>query len=327
MFRGYTLRNRMVIFFLMVLSTLLIGAIGYVYIKTEIEGGHPTLIDALYWTVVTISTLGYSNSDINLTSQAGKLFSIFMIVAGVFIIFVGIEMGLGPWFEYKMRGIMEKKSPPVPEKGHVIVAGLSEIGEESAEELIRRGIPVVLIDPEGRRGRNFLERGIPVINGEPSREETLRKANIGGARAILLTSDDTTNAFIALTARHLNPEIRISASVSEKSSEKILRNSGAGSITLPEVISGEMLASKVMGEEGSSRDIDGFAHLYQISAEKYGLVGKSMGELHRRGMFPVGIRRHGDFIPFRADVRLQKGDVLTLIGDSGALKRMRGVGK
>ncbi len=125
MFRGYTLRNRITIFFLMIISTLLIGAIGYVHIKTSIEGGSPTVIDALYWTVVTISTLGYSNNGIYLTSQAGELFSIFMIGMGVFIIFVGIEIGIGPWFEMKMKRIVEKRSPPVPERGHVIVAGLS----------------------------------------------------------------------------------------------------------------------------------------------------------------------------------------------------------
>lgn len=323
MLRGYPLRNRLVIFFLMVLSTLLIGAIGYVYIKTSIEGGRPTVIDALYWTVVTISTLGYSNSSINLTSQAGELFSVFMIVAGVFIIFVGIEIGLGPWFETKMKSIVEKKSAPVPKEGHVIVAGLTELGEESAQELMRRKVKLVVVDSDERKIQEFIEKDVPVILGDPSREDALKKANISTADSIILTADDTTNAFIALTARHLNRKIRIVASASEKSSEKVLKNSGASVIALPEIISGEMLASKVLGEEESSRDIDGFAHLYQISADKYGIVGKNMGELMKDGMIPVGLRRKGDFIPVDINMRIMKGDVINIIGDRTVMTNLK----
>ncbi len=325
MLRGYPLRNRIVIFILMVTSTLLIGAIGYVYIKTNIEGGHPTAIDAIYWTVVTISTLGYSNGDINLNSQAGELFSIIMILAGVFIIFVGIEIGLGPWFEAKMKKIVEKKSPPVPKKGHVIVAGLSELGEESLEELLSRNVPVAVIDEDGRKS-SIIEKGIPYISGDPTREDVLKKANINEADAIILTSDDTTNAFIALTARHLNPKIRIASSASEKSSEKILKNSGASVIALPEMISGEMLASKVLGDEESPRNIDEIASLYQISAEKYGMVGKKLGELRDMGVFPAGIRRKGEFIAFKNDVKIRNGDIISVIADDEGIKKLRRVG-
>lgn len=326
MFRGYTLRNRLTIFFLMILTTILIGSIGYVYIKSVIEGGSPTLIDALYWTTVTISTLGYSNSSINLTSQAGELFSIFMIIAGVFIIFIGIEIGVGPWFEDKMRKVVEKRGPAVPEKGHIIIAGLSELGEESARELVRRGVPFVVVDPDVKKIKSMVEKNIPAILGDPVREETLSRAHIKGASAIIITSDDSTNAFVALTARHMNGRVRIAASASEKSSEKILRNSGASVVAMPEVISGEMLASIALGEAEGARDIDGYLSLHQIRIdESSAMAGKRMEDIKKmEGVLPVGIRRKGDFIPYSPELQINKGDVLNVAATDEVVKHLKG---
>ena len=326
MFKGYTLRNRLTIFFLMIISTLLIGSIGYVYIKTVMEGGSPTIIDALYWTVITISTLGYSNSGINLTSQAGELFSIFMVITGVFIIFVGIEIGVGPWFEEKMKKVVEKKGPAIPEKRHVIVAGLSELGEESVRELARRGISMVVVDPDAKKTRDMTEKNIPAVLGDPTREEVLSKARIKGASAIIITSDDSTNAFIALTARHMNRRLRIAASAAEKSSEKILRNSGASVVAMPEIISGEMLASRAIGEAEGARDIDGYLSLHQIQVdESSGMPGKRLSDIGKiEGVLPVGIRRSGDFIPYSAEITIKKGDILNLAATHDAVKRLKG---
>ncbi len=323
MLRGYSLKNRISIFVLMVLSTLLIGAIGYAYIKINIEGGRASALDSLYWAVVTISTLGYSNNGIYLTSEAGKLFSIFVISMGVFVIFVGVQIGVGPWFEHKLETIMEKRRVAIPKSGHVIVAGLSELGEESMQELISRKIPVVAVDSDESRLRPLIERNIPTILGDPTRVDILSSANISGAKALICTSDDTTNAFVAITAKDMRPDIRVASSASKRSSIKVLKHSGVNSIARSKWISGEMLAARAMGEEETSRKIDEAVFLHHIMVnEKRGMAGMKMSELSSEtGMAVAGVRRKGDFHAYTPDMRVKEGDVIILVGPRESLRR------
>ncbi len=316
MLRGYSLKNRISIFLLMVISTLLIGAIGYAYIKTNIEGGTASVLDSIYWAVVTISTLGYSNNGIYLTSEAGKAFSIVVITMGVFVIFVGVQIGVGPWFEHKLEHMMERRRAPIPKSGHVIVAGISELGEEIVNELLRRKVPVVAIDTEESRLRPLLERKIPVVLGDPTRESILKSAGISGSRALITASDDTTNAFVAITARSVNPKIRISSSASRKSSFKVLERSGVNSVARSKWISGERLAARAMGEEEVSKMLGTGVFLHQIKAEKAnGLPGMSMSSASATlGSAVVGLRRKGDFHPYRPEMKIEEGDVIYTLG-------------
>ncbi len=182
----------------------------------------------------------------------------------------------------------------------------------------------MVVDTDERKIRDIIAKEVPAISGDPTRENALTKANIKRARALLATSDDTTNAFISLTARHINPKIRIAASISEKSSEKILRNSGAGIIAMPKRISGEMLASKAMGEEAGARGIDDLASLYQIPVKKGSkLEGKSPVEIAGDGILPVGVRRKGEFMPLNVRIILTDGDVLNLIATKESIKALK----
>lgn len=326
MLRGYSLKNRISIFLLMLISTLLIGAIGYAYIKTNIEGGSATVLDSVYWAAVTISTIGYSNNGIYLTSAAGKAFSIFVIALGIFVIFVGVQIGVGPWFEHKLEHMMEKRRAPIPKEGHVIVAGISELGEESVNELLRRKIPVAAIDDDEARLRPLLERNIPIVLGDPTRESVLKSANIKEARAIITASDDTTNAFVAITARHIKPDIRVASSASRRSSLKVLRHSGVNSVARSKWISGERLAAKAIGEEAAGRELEKGTYLYQVEVKRSSKMGgMSMGDAVKKfgGIAIVGVRRKGEFHPYKQEMKLMEGDVIHLIGGREAFHKAK----
>ena len=326
MLRGYSLKNRITIFLLLSISAILIGAIGYAYIKINIEGGRTTAIDALYWAISTISTIGYANNGVYLRSQIGEGFTIFMITLGIFVIFAGVQIGVGPWFERKMERIMEKKKAPIPEKGHVIVAGIGELGEETVNELIRRSARVVAVDTEMWKLSPLIEKGIPVIAGDATRESVLKKANISTARALILTSDDTTNAFVSLTARHANRRMRIVSSASRKSTAELIVKSGTSVVSIPSEISGILLAGRALGEAGVSRKIDDFAAVYQIRI-KSGMTGKTMKEAASglKELSLAGIRRDGDFIPYNPNAKLKEDDILYIVGSSDSFRRFRGV--
>ena len=164
--------------------------------------------DTLYFVIATVSSVGYGDINFSKSSDALKYFGCLLMLTGTAIIAI--------LFSTVTEILLIKRIPnivggfPVPRKDHIIVVGGDHIGERIVSSLIESGQPIVIIegDPKDRYQEDIL-RQIALVNGNPKSENTLLRANIKSAKAILvITKDDIENLSISIAAKKLNPSIK-----------------------------------------------------------------------------------------------------------------------
>ena len=313
MISSFPLKNRLILFILMVLTTILLGSLGYVLIKILVEHESVTLTDAIYFSVVTISTLGYYPSGVNLHSEIGKWFTIFYLIFGLGVIFGGIQALLGPWIELKVKNAVQARKIPVPQDAHVIIAGYNDVADIIMDELDFLDIPFVVVDENAPMDK-------PSINGKPTEMENLIKANVEKAKALVALGDNEMNAVAVITARKLNKKLNIIALSENEGAKGILKKCGANV-----VISRDELISSILSHWIKNDFVHEFAGeifkdmvLEEHRVDKY--AGKSIMELNMREKkgLVIGIYRDGQLLVNpQPEMVLKKGDVL-LIFKGGA---------
>lgn len=266
---------------------LLVGVTGYMLIEND------KFIDALYMTIITISTVGYG--EIHTLSLAGRIFTICMIsiswltfayaISVVTTYFVENELNV--FFKtYKNKTHIKKM------KNHIILSGYGRNGKKAAKELICHNSNFVVLEKNHELIVNNKDKNLTFIECDATEEESLINAGITSARALITTLPiDADNLFVVLTARSLNPDIVIVSRASEKSSEKKLKTAGANYVVLPESVGGEHMVSLVL-----KPDVVEF--LDNISVRSTGLtnleeiVCSNLPEdLRNHTIFELGIRK------------------------------------
>lgn len=167
-----------------------------------------SLVDAVYFMVTTLTTTGYG--DISVKDQAVwlKVYCSLMMLLGSATIATVYSL-ITDWIvTARVRELLGQV--PVPESGHVLVAGLGNVGFRVVEELRTAGVPVVVLE-RNRESPYFggMQQGVPLVVGDARLVSVLEQANIHGARSILaVTGDDAVNLSICLTAKELSPKTR-----------------------------------------------------------------------------------------------------------------------
>ena len=301
----------------LVLFFLGTGTVGY----TLIDGYSP--LDAFYMTVITITTVGYG--EIQQLSEAGRIFTIFLILSGV----GSIAFAAGAFTELiiersanpnRWKKAMDKKIEKL--KGHTIICGHGRVGAAAAEHFKKNNAQFVVIEnsPEGLE--ELHELGYHFIQGDGTREEILLKAGIKKASSLLaVLNSDPDNLFAVLTARELNPVLHIIARTEHSSSESRMLRAGADSIISPFVAAGQRVAESLLSKgtlvKKNLDESDGGLQKpdwLQVSLQSV-LAGKSVEEAGRilNGSI-VGIRRQTtDTIFPENDMLLELDDNLLLL--------------
>ncbi|MBA7692265.1 Glutathione-regulated potassium-efflux system protein KefC [subsurface metagenome] len=205
------------------------GVIGYVVI----EGW--SFIDALYMTIITITTVGYA--EVHPLTTAGRIFSIFLIVGGVsgalYILSVIasyiIEGHLGTTLG---RRRMEKNIAKL--KGHFILCGYGRVGREIARIFAEEGVPFVVIDKDQESIASAEKDDYLYVLADATGDEALKEAGIERARGLVVAvGSDADSVYITLSARGLRPDLFIEARASSSMAGTKLKKAGANRIIAP----------------------------------------------------------------------------------------------
>ena len=194
------------------------GTAGYHYI----EGW--SWFDGFYMVVTTLTTIGYQ--EVHPLSHAGRIFNVTLIILGVGMLFLGIGTATQALLEFELgqffgRRRMEREIERLKE--HYILCGAGRVGRSTARELAHESIPFVIVENDAEKLAKYSDAGWLTLVGDATQERILRDAHIERARGLVAaTTTDATNMYIVLTARSLNPKLRIIARASEEQAEKHL---------------------------------------------------------------------------------------------------------
>ena len=310
---------------------LVVGTVGYILIE------HMTFTQALYMTVITITTVGFR--EVKPLGTGGIYFTIAVIVLGVsavlFFLAGMIEFILSRylgdfWGRRRMKNTIAKL------EGHYVICGYGRVGRSVAEELCTQKKEFVVIEKNAEAFEECVKDGFLAVLGSATDTGVLVDAGI--ERAIGLVSalrSDADNLYVILTARQMRPHLLLIARADQPGSEEKLEFVGADRVISPHKIAGKRMAN-LMLRPGACEFLDvvaaGNLPEYQLNEVSVGdnspLRGQSIKEVGLRentGVTVLSVRKAGE-ISFNVnpepDTKVGKGDVLILIGTPEQMSRL-----
>ncbi|MCL4457601.1 MAG: potassium channel protein [Nitrospirae bacterium] len=230
------------------LDILLIGTVGYWFVG---EGKY-SMLDCLYMTVITIATIGYGEIVDMSNKPAGRIFTMILSFSGIGILtyilssltaFV-VEGELNETFRRRKMEKMIKKF-----REHYIICGIEGVGFHIVKELHETQRPHVIVDIDRKKIEKILEtfKERVYIEGDATDSDTLLKAGIMEAKGLFAVSgDDNQNLVISLTAKQINPNVRVVARCHDLKNIEKMKKAGADAVVSPTFIGGLRMASEMV---------------------------------------------------------------------------------
>ena len=227
---------------ILVLIVFLSGVLGFKYLSDY------TWIDAIYMTVITVATVGYG--EVRPLDPAEKMFTSVLILSSVFILGYAFSVITEHIFSKNNIGnIREKKVQKKVKsmKNHVVVCGYGRNGKQAVQKLLAYKQPFVIIELNEEIVDRYSEDHLLFVHGNASEDEVLIKAGIERASTLICALPrDADNLFIVLSARQINPKLKIISRATEESSYQKLKLAGADNVIMPDKIGGDHMASLVV---------------------------------------------------------------------------------
>ena len=226
----------------LIVFIIILGVTGYMMI----EGWN--LLDALYMTVETLTTVGYN--EVHEMTRMGRIFTILLICIGVafFLYVAGAVVQF--MVEGRIRTILgrrrlDKKIDRL--KNHYIICGYGRIGKVLCKMLLSKPIDLVVVEKDPDLIPEMDADKILYVSGDATNEENLIKAGIQRAKGLIAAlATDTENVFLVLTARQLNPDLYIIARASRNESKTKLQAAGANKVELPYDMGAVSMAQRII---------------------------------------------------------------------------------
>lgn len=226
----------------LVVVILAIGITGYMLLS------HYSFVDALYMTVITVTTVGFG--ELKPFTPEEKVFTIFLILTSITVFGYAVSvfseyLVSGKLFEHFKHRKVEKQVANL--KGHVIVCGYGRNGKQAIFKLKSYNKSFVVVE-KNKKIASFLDtEGILNINGDATLDETLLRAGIERASYLITTlPSDANNLFVVLTTSQLNKKCKVISRASNESSYSKLKIAGAENVIMPDKLGGDHMASLVV---------------------------------------------------------------------------------
>jgi voltage-gated potassium channel len=307
------------------------GALGYMVF----EGWSFT--DALYMTVITLTTVGYR--EVRPLDTTGQLWTMLLLVTGVGTLFYAAVSSVELVVEGAIRGYFGRRRMQTAIgklSDHYILCGYGRVGRQVAAEFARDGVPFVVVDQDPEIVEECAAEGYLALLGEASDDSRLEEAGVRRAKGLVAAVDsDADNVFVVLSARKLNPRLNIVARASSDESAAKLEMAGADRTLSPYAVGGRRLASLATqplivdfleivtrGEEGIEFRLEEFG----VPEDSF-IAGHTIGELRigeKTGAMILAIRnKEGTFDTTpSASNRVRAGDTLIVLGTREQISRL-----
>ncbi|WP_394022878.1 potassium channel family protein [Anaerococcus martiniensis] len=323
--------------FIFIVFVLLIsfGILGYMYLL-DLD-----FVDALYMTVITVSTVGFR--EVGISNDQSELFSVLMIFLGVGVVGYAFTTFVAMLVEGKLVDLwkgskMDRKISAL--NNHYIICGSGEMAEVIIDKFVEESLDFVVITNKHKDLDEYSHDNILVIEGQSTEESVLEHAGIDKAKGLIATLDDEVdNIVTVLTARNLNSEIYIIANALSKSGSKKLMKVGANKTLSAIEISGNRMAS-LMIKPNIISFLDVVTRIGDVELDLEEVIIKSGSYLenislldaqipNKTGLIVLAIKKHEDkqmiFNP-PIDYTFKTGDVLIVLGKENQFKKLRDLG-
>ena len=291
--------------------------------------------DSLYQTVVTITTVGYT--DIT-PGKEMRPFTIILVALGPVMLAMLVSVITGTLIEEQIseffgKAKMESKARKL--RNHLVLCGFGRFGRTVSDHLGRRDSNFVVIEQDPERVEDATKHGLLCLHGDATEEETLTSAAVEHARGLLTTLDsDAANVYVTLSAKQMNPKMKVVAlALNERATAK-LKAAGADEVISPYALGGTWMAQAMTSPLVTDflKIATGVNPLNYFMEELHvapgsSLAGQSLRDSPIRrdhGVIVLAIRHgHGEFVTNpRPDLPLSEGDVLVVLGEEQQLREL-----
>ena len=291
------------------------------------EGRHFSVVDGLYWALVTMSTLGYG--DIVFQTTPGKVFTVVVLAFGMFSMLVVMPFAFIKFFyEPWMGAEVAARTPKALSEevcDHVVVTHIDSVTLALIGRLKRYKMPYVCVSRTMEDADNAYDMDLDVMVGDLDDPETFRKAGFSRSSLLVATGSDIVNTNVVFTAREVSEKIPIVATSDTQMSVDVLELAGASHVVQLAELMGQWLARRMTGGDSVAHVIGEFDSLFIAEATVAGtpLVGRTIAECQLRekvGVLVVGMWERGQFQPAQPDSMITPNTVLVFAGSQQQLE-------
>ena len=314
---------------LFLLGVILAFTVLFHVLMVRVEGQEHSWLSGLYWTVVTMSTLGFG--DITFETDLGRTFSLVVLLSGVVLLlvvlpFVFIRYFYAPWLEAQIQ-IRAPRSVRAQVTEHVIICADDPIAPGLIDQLELHRIPYVLLAPDPEVAARRHGEGQKVLCGPVDSKDTYVAARAERARLIVANLDDVTNTNVILTAREAAPQTPIVAIASSEDAVDLMELAGADHVLPLRQQLGEQLANRVNAGHAHTHPIGRFRDLViaEFPVLNTPLAGKSIRETRLRelmGLNIVAVWDQAELKPAHADLVLGDQSLPVIIGTEEQMQEL-----
>jgi len=300
-----------------------------------------TVLDGLYMTVITVSTVGFR--EVHELDGSGRIFVVFLIISGLTVLTytlgsVGRVIIEGSIERYVGRKRMLRDIDKL--RNHYIVCGHGRMGQILCEELTKEGVPFVVVEGDPESAEDLMAKGYMVVKGDATEDEVLRNAGVMRAKGLVaVVSRNVDNLYITLSARVMcreeNPGLYILSRATDRQACDKIERAGADRVISPYVIGGMRIVQALLRPTVSdfleiatrSGGLDLMFEELAIGSDSplNGVALKDSGIRKSYDVVVIAIKKHTGEMVFNPGPEsvLHNGDMLVALGDKDQLDRMR----
>jgi voltage-gated potassium channel len=309
------------------------GTIGYMII----EGWN--LLDSLYMTLITITTIGFREVHALDNDTPGRIFTVVLIIVGVGSTFYALNLIFQMFLEGHIRSVFGRRKMRKEVrhlKNHYIVCGYGRVGQQVVQELLRRRVDMVVIESRENLIEEMAAKNILFVPGDSTSDEILIAAGVRSARGLIIAiPGEADNVFIALSARQLNPELIITARADSQRARSKIIQAGADQVICPHEIGGMRMAMSTLspnvvdfmkvavGEDETGLRLEEIR--VGASSRLEGVMLRDSPLRAELDIVVVAIKKPDRKLMYnpRSDTKIEAGDILIVIGESSNLTKLQ----